>query len=46
MMRQKALVFQDREVAHQILNTSDVARIKALGRAVRNYNDIIWAGLR
>lgn len=46
MMRQKALVFQDREVARQILNTSDVARIKALGRAVRNYNDIVWAGLR
>lgn len=46
MMRQKALVFQDREAAHQILNTSDVARIKALGRAVRNYNDTVWAGLR
>lgn len=46
MMRQKALVFQDREVAHQILSTSDVARIKALGRVVRNYNDTVWAGLR
>lgn len=46
MMHQKALLFHDREVAHQILSTSDVARIKALGRAVRNYNDTVWSGLR
>lgn len=46
MMHQKALLFKDSEVAHQILNTSDVAKIKALGRAVCNYNDTVWAGLR
>lgn len=46
MMYQKALLFQDQDIANQILDISDVARIKALGRAVRNYNDIVWAGLR
>lgn len=46
MMHQKALLFKDHEVVHQIMNTSDVAKIKALGRAVRNYNDTVWAGLR
>lgn len=46
IMYQKALLFQDQDIANQILDISDVARIKALGRAVRNYNDIVWAGLR
>lgn len=46
MMHQKALLFKDYDVAHKILNTSDVAKIKSLGRAVRNYNDVVWAGLR
>ena len=46
MMYQKALLFQDQDIADRILDISDVARIKDLGRAVRNYNDIVWAGLR
>ncbi len=46
MMRRKALVFGDLEIAAQILDTSDVGKIKALGRSVKNYNDIIWNGLR
>jgi len=46
MMYQKALLFQDMEIAKQILNTSNVGKIKALGRSVKNYEDIIWNGMR
>lgn len=46
MMYQKALLFEDRETAKQILSTSNVGKIKALGRAVQNYKDIIWNGMR
>ena len=30
----------------KILNTTDVAKIKALGRQVQNYNDSYWSGIR
>lgn len=46
MMRQKALVFNDTDAANAILQTSDAGKIKALGRSVRNFNDVIWNGLR
>ena len=46
MMYQKAVVFKDEEIASQILKTSDVAEIKSLGRAVRNYDDHVWNGVR
>ena len=46
MMYQKAKLFQDNVVASKILNTSDAGKIKALGRSVKNYNDIIWNGVR
>ena len=46
MMHQKAVLFHDDEIAQQILATSDVGKIKALGRSVKNYNDIVWNGLR
>ena len=46
MMHQKASLFKDDEIAKQIMDTSDVGKIKALGRSVRNYNDIVWNGLR
>lgn len=46
MMYQKAVVFKDEEIASQILKTSDVAEIKRLGRAVRNYDDHVWNGVR
>ena len=36
MMYQKAILFDDRELAQQILSTSNAGKIKALGRAVRN----------
>lgn len=46
MMYQKAVLFNDREVAQQILETSDVGKIKALGRSVKGYDDLLWSGLR
>lgn len=46
MMHQKALLFQDAETADMILDTSDVGKIKALGRSVKNYDDTIWNGMR
>ena len=42
MMYKKAMLFQDRETAGKILQTDDVAEIKALGRGVRNFDDQIW----
>lgn len=46
MMYQKALLFNDTEIARQILNTTDTGKIKALGRSVRNYEEILWNGMR
>ena len=46
MMYRKAVVFGDTEIAHQILSTDHVGKIKALGRAVRDYNDTVWNSMR
>ena len=46
MMYRKAVLFGDTEAADEIMATDDVGKIKALGRAVRNYDDIIWNGMR
>lgn len=46
MMYQKALLFDDMEIAGQILNTTNARKIKALGRCVKNYEDILWNGMR
>ena len=46
MMYQKAICFCDRDVARQIMETDDVSIIKSLGRAVSNYDDIIWSNIR
>lgn len=46
MMYQKAITFNDKTIAAQILETSDFGKIKALGRAVKNYNDVYWNGIR
>ena len=46
MMYQKAICFDDSGIAAQILSTDDVAQIKALGRAVSNYHDHHWNGMR
>ena len=46
MMYCKATCFQDAEIARQILETEDVATIKALGRSVKGYDDNHWNGVR
>lgn len=46
MMYQKAICFQDKEIAAQILQTQDVSQIKALGRMVSGYDDNYWNGIR
>lgn len=46
MMHQKATIFNDTGIAEQIIATSDVGKIKALGRAVKNYDDRLWNGMR
>ena len=46
MMHRKAVCFHDGAIAAQIMQTDDVAEIKQLGRAVRNYNDNVWNGVR
>lgn len=46
MMYRKACLFQDRVAANEILAVNDVAEIKAIGRKVSGYDDIIWSGMR
>lgn len=46
MMYKKAILFNDDEIASQIMLTSNVGKIKSLGRSVRNYNESQWNGMR
>jgi len=46
MMHQKALVFHDFDIAKKIISQSDANEIKKLGRAVSNYNETVWNGIR
>ena len=46
MMYKKAVCFGDKGTADKILATDDVAKIKALGRLVANYNESHWNGVR
>ena len=46
MMYKKALLFQDQEAAEKILQTDNVAEIKALGRNVQHFDDNIWIKVR
>ena len=46
MMYMKAICFHDGKISSEILATDDVAKIKALGRQVANYDDHVWNGLR
>lgn len=41
-MYQKAILFNDFDVANQILNETDVRKIKVLGRKVKNFNNELW----
>ena len=45
-MYEKALLFQDQETAEKILQTDNVAEIKALGRSVKHFDDKIWIKVR
>lgn len=46
MMYKKAVCFGDKDTADKIFATDDVAKIKALGRLVANYNENYWNGVR
>lgn len=46
MMYQKAVCFRDKKIASQILKTTDVTKIKALGRQVSGYEENTWNGVR
>ena len=46
MMYRKAHLFQDEPIAEQIMDTANMGKIKALGRAVKNYEDVLWNGMR
>lgn len=46
MMYKKAVLFDDSDIALEILNTDDVVLIKEFGRKVSNYNDSVWNGMR
>lgn len=46
MMYHKAMIFLDREIAKQIMNTDNVRKIKELGRQVKNYDEYVWKYFR
>lgn len=46
MMYEKAILFHDQETAKKILQTDNVAEIKALGRIVQNFDDTVWVKSR
>lgn len=46
MMAQKARLFRDEEVLAQILAEPDPARVKALGRLVKHFDEAQWAAAR
>ena len=46
MMAEKAYMFGDEDVYHQILQEYNQMAIKKLGRQVRNFNDYVWKGNR
>ena len=46
IMYKKAVTFGDNNIAVQILESDDPDTAKQLGRAVKGYNDNVWAGMR
>lgn len=46
MMYQKALLFDNEDIAQQILETDVPGKQKALGRKVKGFNPIIWEANR
>ncbi len=43
MMAGKARLFSDREALEKILAESNPSKVKALGRQVRGFDDVLWA---
>lgn len=46
MMYRKAIMFEDYSARNRVLSTSDAAKIKEIGRSVKNYDEKIWNGQR
>lgn len=46
MMHSKSLRYGDKETAELIMKETDPAKMKALGRRVKNYNDKDWGKVR
>ena len=46
LMYKKALIFGDGKIALDIMCTHDVAKIKALGRKIKDYNEEVWESNR
>ncbi len=46
MMYKKAVLFEDADMAAQIMNTDNVVAIKEFGRNVSGYIDSVWNGMR
>jgi len=42
MMAEKALLFEDKQIYEQIINSAKPGKVKELGRRVRNFNQGIW----
>lgn len=42
MMHQKALLFNDYDIAGKILETNNIVDIKVLGRHVHGFSDTVW----
>lgn len=45
-MYRKAMLFEDDEIAKQILESKDPKEVKRLGRQVKNYDDRVWDAVR
>lgn len=46
MMYRKACTFGDSIIANEILATDNTGKIKALGRQVSGFDNLVWNGLR
>lgn len=46
MMYKKAQLFNDKEIMQEILSTDNVGKIKMFGRSVKNYDEVMWNGVR
>jgi len=42
MMYRKALTFNDKEIAHEIMRNSSPWKCKALGKAVKGFDEKVW----